>query len=95
MEEWLTLLRLEEYIAIFRQQGYQSVEDVTQLAWEDLEEAGVVKLGHQKRLLLAIKRVKDIRAGKIFSHLGSHTLVTQVCIGKRVHRIAYLVDCIE
>ncbi|EEB16625.1 ankyrin repeat-containing protein, putative [Pediculus humanus corporis] len=77
MEEWLRLLRLEEYIPIFRQQGYQSVEDVTQLAWEDLEEAGVVKLGHQKRLLLAIKRVKDIRAGKVFSHLGSHTLITQ------------------
>lgn len=77
MEEWLTLLRLEEYIPTFRQQGYQSVEDVTQLAWEDLEEAGVVKLGHQKRLLLAIKRVKDIRAGKRFSHLGPFTHVTQ------------------
>lgn len=78
MEEWLTLLRLEEYIPTFRQQGYQSVEDVTQLAWEDLEEAGVVKLGHQKRLLLAIKRVKDIRAGKRFSNLGPFTHVTQV-----------------
>lgn len=78
MEEWLTLLRLEEYITIFRQQGYETIDDVTQLAWEDLEEAGVVKLGHQKRLMLAIKRVKDIRAGKRFSNLPSHSHITQV-----------------
>lgn len=25
---------------------------------------GIVRLGHQKKILLAIKRVKDIRAGK-------------------------------
>ena len=42
----------------------RSVEDVTTLTWEDLEDIGIVRLGHQKKLLLAIKRVKDIRAGK-------------------------------
>lgn len=80
MEEWLRLLRLEEYIPTFKEQNYHTVSDVTQLAWEDLEEAGVVKLGHQKRLILAIKRVKDIRAGKRFTHNSSIIIQTQVCL---------------
>ncbi|XP_026299346.1 caskin-1-like isoform X2 [Apis mellifera] len=64
LEEWLRLLRLEEYLGALHQQGMRSVEDVTTLTWEDLEDIGIVRLGHQKKLLLAIKRVKDIRAGK-------------------------------
>ncbi|XP_060802772.1 uncharacterized protein LOC106142488 isoform X2 [Amyelois transitella] len=64
LEEWLRLLRLEEYGPALVAQGYRTVVDVTQLAWEDLEDMGIVRLGHQKKILLAIKRVKDIRAGK-------------------------------
>ncbi|XP_011635561.1 LOW QUALITY PROTEIN: caskin-1 [Pogonomyrmex barbatus] len=64
LEEWLRLLRLEEYLGALHQQGMRSVEDVTTLTWEDLEDIGIVRLGHQKKLLLAIKRIKDIRAGK-------------------------------
>ncbi|XP_068084564.1 caskin-2 isoform X2 [Anabrus simplex] len=90
MEEWLRLLRLEEYGPALLQQGYKTVEDVTQLTWEDLEDIGIVKLGHQKKILLAIKRVKDIRAGKRFptlqtagldlSRLPPHPGQTQVLI---------------
>lgn len=58
------LLRLEEYGPALKSQGYVTVQDATQLAWEDLEDAGIVRLGHQKKFLLAIKRVKDIRTGK-------------------------------
>ncbi|XP_058064419.1 uncharacterized protein LOC131214077 [Anopheles bellator] len=65
IEEWLRLLRLEEYVQPLLAQGYQTVHDVTQLTWEDLEDIGIVKLGHQKKILLAIKRVKDIISGKI------------------------------
>lgn len=89
MEEWLRLLRLEEYGPALHQQGYQTVEDVTQLTWEDLEDIGIVKLGHQKKILLAIKRVKDVRAGKRFplqlgtdivlTNLSQHPVQTQVC----------------
>ncbi|XP_073945553.1 CRK like proto-oncogene, adaptor protein isoform X2 [Choristoneura fumiferana] len=64
LEEWLRLLRLEEYGPALVAQGYRTVHDVTQLAWEDLEDMGIVRLGHQKKIVLAIKRVKDIRAGK-------------------------------
>ncbi|XP_046659983.1 uncharacterized protein LOC124353947 isoform X2 [Homalodisca vitripennis] len=66
LDEWLRLLRLEEYGAALGCQGYSTIQDVTQLTWEDLEDIGIVKLGHQKRILLAIKRVKDLRAGKVF-----------------------------
>ncbi|XP_058809668.1 caskin-1 isoform X2 [Phymastichus coffea] len=64
LEEWLRLLRLEEYLGALHQQGMRSVDDVTTLTWEDLEDIGIVRLGHQKKLLLAIKRIKDIKAGK-------------------------------
>lgn len=37
---------------------------MTKLNEEDLEDIGIVKLGHQKKILLAIKRVKDIVNGK-------------------------------
>ncbi|XP_023012415.1 CRK like proto-oncogene, adaptor protein isoform X2 [Leptinotarsa decemlineata] len=64
LEEWLNLLRLDEYLPAFLDQNYQTVDDVAQLTWEDLEEFGIVKLGHQKKIMLAIKRIKDIKAGK-------------------------------
>ncbi|KFB47851.1 AGAP000961-PA-like protein [Anopheles sinensis] len=70
IEEWLRLLRLDEYIQPLLAQGYQTVHDVTQLTWEDLEDIGIVKLGHQKKILLAIKRVKDIINGKM---MGANT----------------------
>lgn len=57
-------MRLEEYIQPLLAQGYQTVRDVIQLPWEDMEDIGIVKLGHQKKLLLAIKRIKDIMSGK-------------------------------
>lgn len=68
LEDWLLLLRLEEYTATLKQQGYNSVEQMTQVTWEDLEDIGITKLGHQKKVMLAIKRVKDIMSGKKFSN---------------------------
>ena len=46
MLEWLTLLHLEEYFNILCQQGYDTIDRVTELAWEDLEEVGIKKLGN-------------------------------------------------
>lgn len=56
---------MEEYVQQLLSQGYKTVRDVTQLIWDDLEDIGIVKLGHQKKILLAIKRVKDIISGKL------------------------------
>lgn len=79
LEEWLNLLRLEEYLPAFIEQRYQTVDDVTQLTWEDLEEFGIVKLGHQKKIMLAIKRIKDIKAGKRINSDTNRIYATQVC----------------
>lgn len=92
LEEWLRLLRLEEYLAALHQQGMRSVDDVTTLTWEDLEDIGIVRLGHQKKLLLAIKRIKDIKAGKRIqpldlARLPPHPGQTQVCLFKILHSI--------
>lgn len=77
MEEWLQLLRLEEYFPALLDQGYQTVDDVTQLTWEDLEEFGIVKLGHQKKIMLAIKRIKDIKQGKRINSMDISMLHSQ------------------
>lgn len=77
LEEWLKLLRLEEYQSAFLDQGYQTVDAVAQLTWEDLEEFGIVKLGHQKKIMLAIKRFKDLRAGKRISTADMNRSYTQ------------------
>lgn len=73
-------MRLEEYGAALGCQGYSTIEDVTQLTWEDLEDIGIVKLGHQKKILLAIKRVKDLRAGKTFPPPHTPTYMTHQVI---------------
>ncbi|GFS59152.1 caskin-1, partial [Nephila pilipes] len=62
--EWLELLRLEEYFDTLCQQNYNTIDKVTDLTWEDLEDIGIQKLGHQKRILLAIKRIEDINHGR-------------------------------
>lgn len=89
MDEWLRLLRLEEYGSALEAQGYSTIDDVTQLTWEDLEDIGIVKLGHQKRLVLAIKRVKDIKAGKSFIPHSPYIIQTQVSINYILRKIKY------
>ncbi|XP_023235653.1 caskin-2-like [Centruroides sculpturatus] len=58
--EWLQLLQLEEYYETLCRQGYDTVDRVNELTWEDLEEIGIQKLGHQKKMVLAIKRIRDM-----------------------------------
>ena len=76
LEEWLRLLRLEEYLPRLRQQGYQSLHQVLlnltfmtvlfllsqviNINIEDLEDAGFYKLGHQKRLVLGVKKLASL-----------------------------------
>lgn len=57
-KQWLDLLRLEEYYNILCDQGYDTIDKVCDLTWEDFEDIGITKLGHQKRLLVGIERIK-------------------------------------
>ena len=64
MEEWLHCIRLSEYTNELKHQGYFTIDDVAQISIEDFEDVGLYKLGHQKRLLLAIKRLKELKSGR-------------------------------
>lgn len=58
LAQWLSQLKLSDYYGQLCREGYDNVEKVCQLTWEDLEEIGISKLGHQKRLLLGIERLQ-------------------------------------
>ncbi|VDP69989.1 unnamed protein product [Echinostoma caproni] len=55
--DWLAQLNLAAYWPFFREQKLCTFEQIAKLTWEDLEEVGISKLGHQKKLLLAINRL--------------------------------------
>lgn len=59
------MIRLPEYGPQLRSQGYQTIDDVFQISIEDLEDVGIYKLGHQKRFLLAVKKIKSLKSGRI------------------------------
>ena len=61
------LLRLSQYTGALLSQGYHQVKDVLAISIEDLEDIGFYMLGHQKRLLLGIRRIKELRTGKLQS----------------------------
>nr|XP_027199757.1 GATA zinc finger domain-containing protein 7-like [Dermatophagoides pteronyssinus] len=63
--EWLKLLNMDCYHQGLCQQGYTTIDHVLQLTWEDLEDVGINKLGHQKKILLAIKKTKSIKSSSI------------------------------
>jgi len=52
--EWLKSLGLEQYEAAFRENGV-SEEDLPHLTAEDLQDLGVVAVGHRRRLLARLR----------------------------------------
>ncbi|XP_056405801.1 caskin-2 [Hyla sarda] len=61
--DWLSQLGLPEYHKQLLENGYESLNSVTELTWEDLQEIGIHRLGHQKKLLLGVKRLLDLQKG--------------------------------
>ena len=64
VEHMMHILNLAMYTDNLLAQGYNTVKDVLSISIEDLEDIGFFMLGHQKRLLLGIRRVKELRSGK-------------------------------
>ena len=56
------------------------LSDIMDIAWEDLEDIGITRLGHQKRFMLGVKRLKDMKktmnSATTNSPLQSSTVVT-------------------
>uniref|UniRef100_K7FX77 Caskin-2 n=1 Tax=Pelodiscus sinensis TaxID=13735 RepID=K7FX77_PELSI len=59
--EWLSAIGLPQYHKKLVSNGYDSVSIVMDLTWEDLQEIGINKLGHQKKIMLAVKKLTDLR----------------------------------
>ncbi|CAN0018063.1 unnamed protein product [Lampetra planeri] len=59
--EWLALIGLAQYHATLVENGYEKLEFVSEITWEDLHEIGITKLGHQKKLMLAVRRLSELQ----------------------------------
>ncbi|XP_051569962.1 caskin-1-like [Myxocyprinus asiaticus] len=59
--EWLAMIGLSQYHQVLVQNGYENIDFITDITWEDLQEIGIIKLGHQKKLMLAVKKLAEIQ----------------------------------
>ncbi|XP_028263975.1 caskin-2 isoform X2 [Parambassis ranga] len=62
--EWLSVIGLPQYQKRLCDNGYDSISIVKDITWEDLQEIGITKLGHQKKLMLAVKRLCDLHRSR-------------------------------
>ncbi|XP_034063848.1 caskin-2-like [Gymnodraco acuticeps] len=62
--EWLSVIGLPQYQRRLCENGYDSISIVKDITWEDLHEIGITKLGHQKKLMLAVKRLCDLQRSR-------------------------------
>ncbi|KAM6914554.1 caskin-2 isoform 6-T6 [Lycodopsis pacificus] len=72
--EWLSAIGLPQYHKKLSENGYDSMSIVKDLTWEDLQEIGIIKLGHQKKLMLAVKKLCDIQRAVLQAESGHGTL---------------------
>ncbi|XP_061555678.1 caskin-2-like isoform X2 [Phycodurus eques] len=72
--EWLSAIGLPQYLKRLSENGYDSIGIVKDLTWEDLQEIGITKLGHQKKLMLAVKKLCDIHRAILQAESSQGTL---------------------
>ncbi|XP_074519553.1 caskin-2 isoform X2 [Halichoeres trimaculatus] len=63
--EWLSVIGLPQYQKRLCDNGYDTITIVKDITWEDLQEIGITKLGHQKKLMLAVKRLCDLQRSRV------------------------------
>ncbi|KAL4659111.1 caskin-1-like isoform X1 [Arapaima gigas] len=63
LAEWLSMIGLGQYYQVLVQNGYENIDFITDITWEDLQEIGITKLGHQKKLMLAVKKLAEFQKG--------------------------------
>ncbi|XP_028830605.1 caskin-1 isoform X3 [Denticeps clupeoides] len=55
--EWLSGIGLAHYYQTLMQNGYENMEFIRDISLEDLQEIGITKLGHQKKMMLGVQRL--------------------------------------
>ncbi|XP_029554837.1 caskin-2 isoform X2 [Salmo trutta] len=73
LSEWLSAIGLPQYQKRLCENGYDTISIVKDITWEELSEIGITKLGHQKKLMLAVKRLCDLHRSRHHAN-GSGTL---------------------
>ncbi|XP_027874906.1 caskin-1-like isoform X4 [Xiphophorus couchianus] len=63
LADWLSHLGLSQYYQVLVQNGYENIDFVSDISLEDLQEIGIAKLGHQKKLMLGVKKLKELQGG--------------------------------
>ncbi|XP_047434704.1 caskin-2-like isoform X6 [Mugil cephalus] len=61
LADWLSHLGLSQYYQVLVQNGYENIDFVSDISLEDLQEIGITKLGHQKKMMLGVKRLKELQ----------------------------------
>ncbi|TSZ26368.1 Caskin-2 [Bagarius yarrelli] len=74
MGEWLGSIGLAQYQKRLADNGYDSVTIARDITWEDLQEIGITKLGHQKKMMLAVKKLCDVQKALRNQAEGNGTL---------------------
>ncbi|CAL8273895.1 unnamed protein product [Lota lota] len=69
--EWLSAIALPQYHKKLAENGYDSITIVRDLTWEDLQEIGITKLGHQKKLMLAVRKLCDVHRSSLQAQSSS------------------------
>ncbi|XP_030594024.1 caskin-1 [Archocentrus centrarchus] len=64
LADWLSHLGLSQYYQVLVQNGYENIDFVSDISLEDLREIGITKLGHQKKIMLGVKRLKELQKGE-------------------------------
>uniref|UniRef100_A0A8B9H2Z3 Caskin-2 n=1 Tax=Astyanax mexicanus TaxID=7994 RepID=A0A8B9H2Z3_ASTMX len=72
--EWLSAIGLPQYHKKLLENGYDSISIAKDLTWEDLQEIGITKLGHQKKIMLAVKKLCDLHRALLQTESGQGTL---------------------
>ncbi|XP_034044829.1 caskin-1 isoform X3 [Thalassophryne amazonica] len=67
LADWLSQLGLSQYYQVLVQNGYENIDFVSDISLEDLQEIGITKLGHQKKLMLGVRRLKELQRGESVS----------------------------
>jgi len=58
VQEWLSMLCLDIYLNNLLREGFNSVEQMIGITWEDLEDIGINKLGINCPFAHCLSRVK-------------------------------------
>ncbi|XP_042654239.1 caskin-1 [Tyto alba] len=62
---WLSIIGLSQYYKVLVENGYENIDFITDITWEDLQEIGITKLGHQKKLMLAVKKLAELQRAEL------------------------------